>query len=158
MTLFLHSRDFNCHFRTSLSAFFPSLLHLTIPPTCCLPIHLLLYTTAYSSPTLWPHVSPLDWLSHLWVDLSLRRSLRAQLPHHRQQKQSEERSELRCHRLTLPKNKNSQMSLTGLPKTLRVNSAVVCQNIIRGIISHPAHWFPCARQKSFQKICNDASL
>lgn len=40
---------------------------------------------------------------HLWIELSLRRSLRAQLPHHRQQQQPGYRFQLRCHQSILKK-------------------------------------------------------
>lgn len=77
---------------------------------------------------MWQHSSPLTllliigFMSHLWTDLSLRRSLRAQLPHHRQQQQSDKRFELWCHHLSHHRKKpQNNTKRTDLPETLRVN-------------------------------------
>lgn len=62
---------------------------------------------------------------HLWIELSLRRSLRAQLPHHRQQQQPGYRFQLRCHQSILKKFKQTKMSSGRLLDSLSLSLSFV---------------------------------
>lgn len=99
---------------------------------------------ACSSPGLIPH---------LWIDVSLRRSVRAHLPHHRQQQQSDKRFELWCHHLTPPPpppQKQYQIDRSSC-NSLRDLYFAMCQNIVcekRNPINENG-----ATEIDFQMIC-----